>query len=133
MGIQASGNSSLDLYTFSKVGDCQMTSATFLEGFADGKYTVPDGYAETVSWFSESMQGESVTAGNGRGVNSVLNPRFGLAAGNMECERNETPPDCKLKLRTRRPAFVLFATGTNWKLSGESGILKEILNFIAEQ
>ncbi len=115
--IKAIGNPNLDLHTFSKVGDCQMTSATFLGGFANGKYKVPDGYGETVNWFSESMQSESITAANGLGINSVLNPMFGLAAGHTECGRNETPLDCEL--RTRHPAFVLIAMGTNWKPNGE--------------
>lgn len=94
-----------------------MTSKTFLGGFANGKYAIPDGYSETVSWFSESMMSESATAANGLGINSILNPMFGLAAGHTQCERNETPLDCEL--RTRRPAFVLIAMGTNWKPNGE--------------
>jgi hypothetical protein len=115
--IRAIENPNLDFHTFSKVGDCQMTSATFLGGFANGKYTVPDGSSETVNWFSESMTSESVTAANGLGINSVLNPMFGLAAGHTECGRNEIPLDCEL--RTRHPAFVLIAMGTNWKPNGE--------------
>jgi len=110
-------NTNLDLHTFSKVGDCQMTSGTFLGGFANGKYKIPDEYAETVIWFSDSMLGESITAANGLGINSVLNPMFGLAAGYKQCNHNETPLDCEL--RTRRPAFVLIAMGTNWKPNGE--------------
>ena len=94
-----------------------MTSGTFLGGFANGKYKIPDEYAETVIWFSDSMLGESITAANGLGINSVLNPMFGLAAGYKQCNRNETPLDCEL--RTRRPAFVLIAMGTNWKPNGE--------------
>ena len=115
--IKAINNPNLDFHTFSKVGDCQMTSKTFLGGFANGKYAIPDGYSETVSWFSESMMSESATAANGLGINSILNPMFGLAAGHTQCERNETPLDCEL--RTRRPAFVLIAMGTNWKPNGE--------------
>lgn len=34
----------LDPHTFSKVGDCQMTSDTFLGGYALGKYPIPDGH-----------------------------------------------------------------------------------------
>lgn len=110
-------NSSLDLHVFSKVGDCQMTPATFLGGFANGIYKVPAGLDETVSWFSTSMTSESVTAANGLGISSVLDPMFGLAAGNTQCQANETPLDCEL--RTRHPALVLVAMGTNWKPHGE--------------
>ncbi len=115
--MNAIDDPNLNLRVFSKVGDCQMTSETFLGGFANGKYRIPDGYSETVSWFSDSMLGESVTAANGLGINSVLNPMFGLAAGYTQCERNETPLDCEL--RTKHPAFVLIGMGTNWKSNGE--------------
>lgn len=115
--LNAINNPNLDLHVFSKVGDCQMTSSTFLGGFANGKYAIPDGYSETVRWFSDSMAGESVTAANGLGINSVFSPLFGLAAGHTQCGRNETPLDCEL--RTKRPAFVLIGMGTNWKPSGE--------------
>jgi hypothetical protein len=113
----AVNNPNLDVHIFSKVGDCQMTSSTFLGGFTNGKYKIPDGYNETIDWFFNSMATESVTAANGLGVNSVLNPMFGLPAGYIQCTRNETPLDCEL--RTRRPAFVLIGMGTNWKPGGE--------------
>ena len=110
-------NPDLDLHVFSKIGDCQMTASTFLSGFTDGKYQIPDKYIKTVDWFSNSMATESVTAANGLGINSVLNPMFGLPAGYTQCNREETPLDCEL--RTRHPAFVLIAMGTNWKPNGE--------------
>jgi hypothetical protein len=126
-------NPNLDLHAFSKVGDCQMTSGTFLGGFADGKYAVPAGFDETVSWFSLSMASESVTAANGLGISSVLDPLFGLAAGNTQCQSNETPLDCEL--RTRRPAVVLVAMGTNWTAHGEASFekyLRMVLDRILE-
>lgn len=113
----AVNNPALDLHTFSKVGDCQMTSGTFLGGFANGKYLIPDEFKETVTWFSASMANESVTAANGLGISSVLSPIFGLPAGHMQCEQNETPLDCEL--RTRHPALVLISMGTNWKPNAE--------------
>ncbi len=105
-------NSSLDSHAFSKVGDCQFTPATFLGGFVDGVYAIPDGYADTVAWFADSMTAESVTAANGLGISSVLDPMFGLAKGNTQCQANETPLDCELRIH--RPAVVLIAMGTNW-------------------
>jgi hypothetical protein len=109
---QAIRNPNLDLHTFSKVGDCQMVAGTFLAGYANGKYKVPEGYETTVDWFSESMLSESVTAERGLGISSVLNPMFGLAAGYDQCFKNEPPLDCEL--RTRRPTVVLIGMGTNW-------------------
>jgi len=119
---RAGNNPVLNMHTFSKVGDCQMTSGTFLGGFTNGNYTIPDGFSETVTWFSESMSSESVTAVNGLGISSVLNPMFGLAAGNMQCQMSETPLDCEL--RTRHPAIVLIAMGTNWIPHGEASFEK---------
>ncbi len=115
--LGARNNPSLDIHVFSKVGDCQMTPATFLGGFANGTYAVPSGLDAAVSWFSNSMTTESVTAANGLGISSVLDPLFGLAAGHSQCLANETPLDCEL--RTRHPAVVLVAMGTNWKPHAE--------------
>lgn len=109
---EALKNPDLDPHAFSKVGDCQMTSGTFLGGFANGKYKIPEGYEETVEWFSESMVIESVTAEKGLGISSVLNPMFGLAAGYDQCLKNETPLDCELRIH--QPAVVLIGMGTNW-------------------
>lgn len=102
----------LDPHVFSKVGDCQMTTGTFLAGYANGKYKIPAGYEATVDWFSESMLSESITAENGLGISSVLNPMFGRAAGYDQCFANETPLDCEL--RTQRPIVVMIGMGTNW-------------------
>lgn len=121
-------NSDLDLHTFSKVGDCQMTSGTFLGGYANGKYPIPSGFDETIVWFSTSMLSESITAENGLGVSSVLNPMFALSAGYNQCLRNETPLDCEL--RTKRPAFVLIGMGTNWKPNAEISFEKYLRKIV---
>jgi hypothetical protein len=121
----------LDLHTFSKVGDCQMEAGTFLGGYANGKYKIPEGYELTVEWFSESMLTESVTAERGLGVSSVLNPMFGLAAGYDQCQRNEKPLDCEL--RTRRPMVVMIGMGTNWIPNAELSFekyLREIVDTV---
>lgn len=128
---QAAHNSALDPHTFSKVGDCQMTAGTFLGGYANGKYKVPQGYEKTVKWFSDSMLSESVTAERGLGVSSVLNPMFGLAAGYEQCSGNEKPLDCEL--RTRRPMVVLIGMGTNWIPNAELSFeryLREIVDTV---
>lgn len=114
----------LDRHSFSKIGDCQMTAGTFLGGYANSKYKIPEGYEAAVTWFSISMESESVTAANGLGVNSVFSPLYGRAAGHMQCKKNETPLDCEL--RTRRPVIVLIAMGTNWKPAGEISFEKHL-------
>ena len=113
----AAQNPDLDAHTFSKVGDCQFTSATFLAGYVKGDYALPSGFEETAHYFKESMVRDSITAANGLGISSELNPMFAAGAGFTECLTNETPLDCEL--RTRRPVVVLVALGTNWKPAQE--------------
>jgi hypothetical protein len=78
----------------------------------------------TVSYFKDSMSQDSITSVGGFGINSVLNPLFGLAAGHSECTSNESPLDCEL--RVRRPAFVLLAMGTNWAPHAEISYEKHL-------
>ena len=130
---QALKNPNFDSHVFSKVGDCQMTSGTFLGGYANDKYAIPEGYENTVKWFFESMLAESVTAEKGLGISSVLNPMFGLGAGYKQCNRNETPLDCEL--RTRRPIIVLIGMGTNWIPNADASFekyLREVVDRILE-
>jgi len=125
----AAQNPALDSHTFSKIGDCQFTPATFLAGYVKGDYALPEEYEETAHFFKESMVRDSITAANGLGVSSVLNPMFAAGAGYQECRRNETPLDCEL--RTRRPVVVLVALGTNWK-PGQEITFEENLRTVVE-
>lgn len=108
----AAGNPALDFSTFSRVGDCQLTTGTFLGGYVTGKYPIPDGLGPTVAYFHNAIITESITASNGLGVNSVLNPIFAAGAGHNECGADETPLDCELRIR--HPVIVVVAMGTNW-------------------
>jgi uncharacterized membrane protein len=127
---RAKQNKLLDINSFSKVGDCQMLSDTFLGGYARGQYVIPAGMEETVEWFKGSMITESITSHNGLGINSIFNPMFGYAAGYKECGRNETPLSCELNIR--RPAVVLIAMGTNWKPQGEISFEKYLRQAVEE-
>jgi hypothetical protein len=121
---EALSNPDLDPHTFVKVGDCQMVSGIFLAGYANGKYQLPDGMSETVQWFSESMLDDNITAVNGYGINTVLDPAFGLSAGHNQCLPDETPLDCELRIR--RPILVLVGMGTNWIPHGEASFEKHL-------
>lgn len=121
----------LDSHTFVKVGDCQMSAGIFLAGYVNGNYQVPEGYQQTVEWFSESMVTDDITAVNGYGINTVLDSAFGLPRGHDQCLANETPLDCEL--RTRRPIVVLVGMGTNWIPKGEVSFerhLREVVDTI---
>jgi hypothetical protein len=125
---QAVRNPGLDPHVFSKVGDCQMTAGTFLAGYANGIYSIPDGMQETVQWFSGSMIADDITAVNGYGINTILDPAFGLAAGYNQCLVDETPLNCEL--RTRRPMIVLIGMGTNWIPHGEISFEKHLREIV---
>ena len=126
----ALSNPDIDVHTFSRVGDCQLTTETFLSGYATGVYAIPEGLAPTVEYFRQSFITDSVSAANGLGINSVLNPMFGAAAGHTECGADETPLACEL--RVRRPAVVVLAMGTNWKPNGEVSFEKYLRQVVDE-
>ncbi len=121
-------NPNLDLHTFSKVGDCQMTSGTFLAGYVDGTYKIPEGSAETIEWFADSMTADNITAVNGYGINTVLDPAYALKKGNNQCLAGETPLDCEL--RTRKPAIVMIGMGTNWIPHAEESFERHLRNVV---
>jgi hypothetical protein len=121
-------NSALDPHTFSKVGDCQMVAGTFLGGYADGTYSMPEGMDGTVQWFSASMVTDNLTAVNGYGINTVLDPAFALPAGYQQCQQDETPLNCEL--RTRRPMIVMIGMGTNWIPNGEVSFEKHLREIV---
>jgi len=130
---EALKNPALDPHAFSKVGDCQMTAGTFLAGYVNGKYKVPEGYEGTVKWFSASMTLDDITAVNGYGINTVLDPAFGLSAGYDQCLKDETPLDCELRIR--RPIIVLVGMGTNWIPNAETSFekyLRQIVDRVLE-
>lgn len=127
---KAKNNPQLKIHTFSKAGDCQMMPPTFLGGHVTGQYKTPPEYEKVVTWFADSMTGESITATNGLGINSILNPMFGYAAGHTECEKNETPLQCEL--RVTRPALVLIAMGTNWKPHADASFEQHLRKVVDE-
>ena len=126
-------NPALDPHAFSRVGDCQLTTGTFLGGYATGTYSLSEEFVPTVEYFRPSFTTESITASNGLGVNSVLNPIFAAGAGHSECGANETPLDCELRIR--RPAVVMVAMGTNWVPHAEVSFekyLRQVLDRIIQ-
>jgi len=126
-------NPNIESNVFSKVGDCQFTAGTFLAGYVNGVYPVPSGVESTVLLYKDSMLQDSITSVGGFGINSVLSPLFGLAAGHTECTSNETPLDCEL--RVRRPELVLIAMGTNWAPHAEISYekyLRQVVDRILE-
>ena len=126
--LRAKQNSSIDIKSLGKVGDCQMASDTFLGGYVREQYPIPPGLEKTILWFSESMVNDSVTSYAGLGVNSVLNPMFAFAAGYKECDPKETPLSCEL--RVARPVVVMIGLGTNWKPNAEVSFEKHMRTIV---
>ncbi len=131
--LEAAKNPNLDVHSFIKVGDCQMVAEIFLGVFPNGDYSYKSEYKDTVTWFAQSMVTDNVTAYKGLGISSVLDPMFGLAAGHTQCEQNETPLDCELRIH--HPVVVLIAMGTNWIPNAEGSFenyLRTVVDRILE-
>jgi hypothetical protein len=97
---------------FSKIGDCESTPSWFLGAF-DGR---PDGYSlgeygylqSTIEYFQGSYSRTSLAAGRGF---TTANELTALWADPKNCNTNETPLACEI--RVNRPAFAFVMLGSN--------------------
>jgi hypothetical protein len=97
---------------FSKVGDCEATPSWFLGAF-DGN---PNEYSlgsygdlqAVIAQFHGSYGRTSLAVGRGFTAANVLAP---LWADHTQCETNETPLACEV--RVNRPSFAFVMLGTN--------------------
>ncbi len=62
----AAKNRALDSHIFSRVGDCQFTTETFMAGYVKGLYAVPEGLQATTFFYKESMARDSIPAAIGK-------------------------------------------------------------------
>lgn len=97
---------------FSKIGDCDATTTWFLGDFDLGPrhYSLGE-YAplqETIDYFHGSFGRDSVAVRRGFNTASVLSV---LWADRAQCEKNETPLECELRLH--QPSLALLLLGTN--------------------
>lgn len=97
-----------DTTHFSKVGDCQNITETFL-GIYDlpGRYSLPqgeEGLQATIDAFAGSFGREGMAVKGGFNVASVLSPMW---ADPDYCQAGETPLQCELRLH--RPVFVFIS------------------------
>lgn len=101
-----------DPSTFSKIGDCQSEPAVFF-GIYDDPNLVFTGsninFQTTLDQFSGSFSRDSVAVVNGMTVASVFSP---LWAQNSNCEGNESPLACEIRLHN--PSIAIISLGTNW-------------------
>jgi hypothetical protein len=97
---------------YSKVGDCETTSAWFLGAFDEDPslYSLGD-YAylqEIIDYFQGSHGRTSLAAGTGFTAANTLTP---LWADHKVCLTDETPVACEIRIH--RPAYALVMLGTN--------------------
>ena len=97
---------------FSKIGDCETSSAFFLSDFDLGSKAYNLGlYSDlqsTIDYFAGSFGRISLAAGPGYTASAVLSP---IMSDPSQCEAGEIPLACEYRLH--RPSFVLVTFGTN--------------------
>jgi hypothetical protein len=101
-----------DPHAFSKVGDCETSSAYFLTDFDLGQNAYNLGpyqdLQSTIDYFAGSFGRTSLAADTGYTASSVLNV---IMSDPNQCRPDEIPLDCEYRLH--RPSFVLVMFGTN--------------------
>lgn len=106
-----------DPHVFSVIGDCQSEPAVLMGTYDSSKYLLGDGYEyleDTIHWFKGSFDRDNITVKDGMSVASVLNP---LWADPSQCESNETPLDCEIRIH--KPSIMIISLGTNWNGGNE--------------
>lgn len=96
---------------FMKVGDCESTPTWFLGDFDDPQYQIATEYAQLqplLDHFHGSFGRTSVAAKSSFSAASVLSPFW---ADPKQCDKDETPLDCELRIMN--PSFALVTLGTN--------------------
>lgn len=98
--------------SFIKIGDCDATPTWFLGDFDQGPHLYSLGeYTElqqTIDYFKGSFGRDSVAVRRGFNSASVLSP---IWANSAECNKNETPLDCEVRIQN--PSIALLLIGTN--------------------
>ncbi len=98
---------------FTVIGDCGGSPGRFLGDFGMGPnyYSLGEDYTylqEVVDYFHDAFGKQHVTVRDGYTVASILSP---LWADPAQCQSDETPLACELRIN--RPAFAFVILGTN--------------------
>lgn len=119
---------------FSIIGDCQNVSSYFLSVFDNpGEFSLGDEYAylqPTVNYYQGSFSRESLAVKGGFNTAAVLSP---LRADPKECNKNESPLDCEL--RVWKPSVVYVSMETWWSEKPEEEYdkyMRRVINRILE-
>jgi len=122
-----------DPHRFSKIGDCQNVSSYFLSPFEyPSAYRLGD-YAnlqEAIDWFNGSFTRDSLAVKGGFNVAAVLSP---LRADPKQCEQNESPAACEL--RVFNPSFAIVSMETWWSGKPENyeKYMRQLIEYLIDQ
>lgn len=122
-GVQRGNNP----YAFSTIGDCQSEPNVFLGIYETDRYNLGNfQYLQsTIDHFRGSFSRKSAAVKDGMSVASALAP---LWADPQQCEANETPVACEL--RVHKPVIVFINLGTNW--NGSASAYEKYLRQVVE-
>jgi hypothetical protein len=120
--------------TFSNIGDCNATPTWFLSDFDLGpQYYSLGGYSNlqaVIDAFHGSFSRQSIAVRRGFSAASVLTP---LWTDPTQCQHNEMPLACEVRLN--KPAFAFILLGTNDVNHQEvfEANVRQILDYLIEQ
>jgi len=122
---------------FSKIGDCQNITTYFLAEFDDpDRYRLGEEYAylqPTIDHFAGSWSRESLAVKGGMNVAAVQNPFWTLTPRPAECNSDESPLACEI--RVNNPSIAVVSMEESW--SGDIGkydsYLRKIVEYVLDQ
>ena len=115
---------------FSVVGDCQSVPNAFLGLYSTDRYRLPEGRESlqlTIDYYAATFAHESASVRDGLSAPSALSP---LWADPAQCEPNEDPVSCELRLH--HPSIVFINLGTNWQEGASAERYGEYLRQIVD-
>lgn len=114
-------------HAFSVVGDCQSMANVFMGIYETDRYRLGDAQElqAAIDYFRGSFSRKSAAVKDGMSVASVLSP---LWADPQQCQANETPVECEL--RVHKPALMFINLGTNWKNGGPTAYEKYLRQIV---
>lgn len=119
-----------DPHIFSVVGDCQSEPNVFLGIYETDRFWLGTDFEylrDTIAYYKGSFSRKSLGVRDGLSAPSALSP---LWADKENCQANENPVQCEL--RVRKPAVMFINLGTNWKPGASAMKYEEYLRQVVQ-
>jgi|GEM_PF-338844 len=119
-----------DPHSFSTIGDCQSEPNVFLGIYDTNRYILgkDDQFLkETVDFYQKVFGRQSLAVRDGLSAPSALSPKWANAD---QCEANENPVQCDL--RVHKPAVMFINLGTNWRADASTEAYEKYLRQIVD-